>query len=337
MGQKVNPHGLRVGVIKDWDSRWYASEEKVGDLIVEDQKIRKFLKKTLYGAGVPRIEIERSNDVVTIFLHCARPGMVIGQGGKQIEEYRAALEKMLGKKTRLNIVEVKNPDMDAQLVAENIAQQLEKRISHRRAMKNAMARAMRAGAKGIKTCCSGRLGGREIAGVEHYHEGTIPLQTIRADIEYGFAEAATTFGRIGVKVWIYKGEVLSQTLRTTPRTMDTSKPYQERRERRRRDDRRGGGGFNRDRQGGGFNRQGAPGGGFNRDRQGAPGGGFNRDRQGGGFNRQGGPGGFNRQGAPGGFNRQAGMNRQMSAPRPARPAPAEGAAPDAPAKEGGAE
>ena len=273
MGQKVNPHGLRVGVIKDWDSRWYASDEKVGDLIVEDQKIRKYLKKTLYGAGVPKIEIERSNDVVTIFLHCARPGMVIGKGGEQIEQYRLAVEKLIGKKVRLNIVEVRNPDMDAQLVAENIAQQLEKRISHRRAMKNAMARAMRAGAKGIKVCCSGRLGGREIAGVEHYHEGTIPLQTIRADIEYGFAEAATTFGRIGVKVWIYKGEVLSQTLRTTPRTMDTSKPYQERRERRpRRDgdrrggfgDRRQGGGFNRDRQGG-FNRgQGRPQGGFNR-------------------------------------------------------------------------
>ena len=262
MGQKVNPHGLRVGVIKDWDSRWYASEEKVGDLIVEDQKIRKYLKKTLYGAGVPKIEIERSADTVTIFLHCARPGMVIGKGGEQIEQYRLAVEKLIGKKVKLNIVEVRNPDMDAQLVAENIAQQLEKRISHRRAMKNAMARAMRAGAKGIKVCCSGRLGGREIAGVEHYHEGTIPLQTIRADIEYGFAEAATTFGRIGVKVWIYKGEVLSQTLRTTPRTMDTSKPYQERRERRpRRDgdrrggfgDRRQGGGFNRDRQGG-FNR-----------------------------------------------------------------------------------
>ena len=212
MGQKVNPHGLRVGVIKDWDSRWYASDEKVGDLIVEDQKIRKYLKKTLYGAGVPKIEIERSSDVVTIFLHCARPGMVIGKGGEQIEQYRLAVEKLIGKKVKLNIVEVKNPDMNAQLVAENIAQQLEKRISHRRAMKNAMARAMRAGAKGIKTCCSGRLGGREIAGVEHYHEGTIPLQTIRADIEYGFAEAATTFGRIGVKVWIYKGEVLSQTL-----------------------------------------------------------------------------------------------------------------------------
>ena len=262
MGQKVNPHGLRVGVIKDWDSRWYASDEKVGDLIVEDQKIRKYLKKTLYGAGVPKIEIERSNEVVTIFLHCARPGMVIGKGGEQIEQYRLAVEKLIGKKVRLNIVEVRNPDMNAQLVAENIAQQLEKRISHRRAMKNAMARAMRAGAKGIKVCCSGRLGGREIAGVGHYHEGTIPLQTIRADIEYGFAEAATTFGRIGVKVWIYKGEVLSQTLRTTPRTMDTSKPYQERRERRpRRDgdrrggfgDRRQGGGFNRDRQGG-FNR-----------------------------------------------------------------------------------
>ena len=284
MGQKVNPHGLRVGVIKDWDSRWYASEEKGGDLIVEDQMIRKYLKKTLYGAGVPKIEIERSNDIVTIYLHCARPGVVIGKGGEQIEQYRLAVEKMIGKKVKLNIVEVRNPDMNAQLVAENIAQQLEKRISHRRAMKNSMARAMRAGAKGIKVCCSGRLGGREIAGVEHYHEGTIPLQTIRADIEYGFAEAATTFGRIGVKVWIYKGEVLSQTLRTTPRTMDTSKPYQERRERRpRRDgDRRGGfggdrrnGGFNRDRQGG-FNRQGGverrPQGGFrpNTNRPAAP-------------------------------------------------------------------
>ena len=284
MGQKVNPHGLRVGVIKDWDSRWYASEEKVGDLIVEDQKIRKYLKKTLYGAGVPKIEIERSNDIVTIYLHCARPGVVIGKGGEQIEQYRLAVEKMIGKKVKLNIVEVRNPDMNAQLVAENIAQQLEKRISHRRAMKNSMARAMRAGAKGIKVCCSGRLGGREIAGVEHYHEGTIPLQTLRADIDYGFSEAAKTFGRIGVKVWIYKGEVLSQTLRTTPRTMDTSKPYQERRERRpRRDgDRRGGfggdrrnGGFNRDRQGG-FNRQGGaerrPQGGFrpNTNRPAAP-------------------------------------------------------------------
>ena len=280
MGQKVNPHGLRVGVIKDWDSRWYASDEKVGDLIVEDQKIRKYLKKTLYGAGVPKIEIERSADTVTIFLQCAHPGVVIGKGGEQIEQYRLAVEKMIGKKVKLNIVEVRNADMNAQLVAENIAQQLEKRISHRRAMKNAMARAMRAGAKGIKVNASGRLGGREIAGSEHYHEGTIPLQTIRADIEYGFAEAATTFGRIGVKVWIYKGEVLSQTLRTTPRTMDTTKPYQERRERRpRRDGERRGGNFNRDRQNGGN---------------------FNRDRQNGGFNRgQGRPqGGFNRTNRP---------------------------------------
>ena len=277
MGQKVNPHGLRVGVIKDWDSRWYASDEKVGDLIVEDQKIRKYLKKTLYGAGVPKIEIERSADTVTVYLHCARPGVVIGKGGEQIEQYRLAVEKMIGKKVKLNIVEVRNADMNAQLVAENIAQQLEKRISHRRAMKNAMARAMRAGAKGIKVCASGRLGGREIAGSEHYHEGTIPLQTIRADIEYGFAEAATTFGRIGVKVWIYKGEVLSQTLRTTPRTMDTSKPYQERRERRpRRDGDRRQGGFNRDRQNGGFNRD-RQNGGFNRNGQGRPQGGFNRN------------------------------------------------------------
>ena len=271
MGQKVNPHGLRVGVIKDWDSRWYASNEKVGDLLVEDKKIRDYLKKSLYSAGIPKIEIERSNDVVTIYLHCARPGIVIGKGGTEVEKIRQSVEKLIGKTVKLSIVEVRNPDMDAQLVAENIAAQLEKRISHRRAMKNAMGRAMRAGAKGIKCCCSGRLGGREIAGVEHYRDGTIPLQTIRADIDYGFAEAATTFGRIGVKVWIYKGEVLSQTLRTTPRTMDTTKPYQERRDRRpRRDgDRRGGNrGWGRDNRGqGGANRNGNGGrqnGNFNR-------------------------------------------------------------------------
>ena len=262
MGQKVNPHGMRVGVIKDWDSRWYASEEKVGDLLVEDHKIRVYLKKLLYAAGVSKIEIERNNEVVTIFLHVARPGVVIGKGGVQIEEYRKSVEKLIGKTVKLNIVEVRNPDMDAQLVAENIAAQLEKRISHRRAMKNAMGRAMRAGAKGIKVSCSGRLGGREIAGVEHYHDGTIPLQTLRADIDYGFAEAATTFGRIGVKVWVYKGEILSQVLRTVPRTIDTSKPYQERRERRGRDRR---GGFRRD----GFRRDG-----FRRDGQN----GYNRDR-----------------------------------------------------------
>ena len=268
MGQKVNPHGMRVGVIKDWDSRWYARDEKVGDLLVEDKKIRDYLKKTLYGAGIPKIEIERQSDVVTIFMHCARPGQVIGKDGKAIEETRLAVEKMIGKTVRLNIIEVRNPDMNAQLVAENIASQLEKRISHRRAMKNAMGRAMRAGAKGLKCACSGRLGGREIAGSEHYHDGTIPLQTLRADIEYGFAEAATTFGRIGVKVWIYKGEVLSTKLRTTPRTIDTSKPYEERRERRgRRDgDRRGGfrreGGFNRNNDNRGPRRDGQ--GSFNR-------------------------------------------------------------------------
>jgi small subunit ribosomal protein S3 len=277
MGQKVNPHGMRVGVIKDWDSRWYARDEKVGDLIVEDNKIRKFVKKSLYSAGVPKIEIERSNDVVTLYVHCQRPGMVIGKDGSEVTKLEAEVSKLIGKKVKLNIVEVRNPDMNAQLVAENIAQQIEKRISHRRAMKNAMGRAMRAGAKGIKCSASGRLGGREIAGVEHYHEGTIPLQTIRADIEYGFAEAATTYGRIGIKVWIYKGEILTQTLRTTPRTLDTTKPYEERRERRprrdgdRRPPRRDGdnrpGGFRRDgnRTNNGQRPQGdRPQGGFNR-------------------------------------------------------------------------
>ena len=208
MGQKVNPHGMRVGVIKDWDSRWYAKDEKVGDLIVEDYNIRKFLKKTLYGAGVPKIEIERSNDVVTLFVHCARPGMVIGKDGAEVEKVRAAVEAMIGKKVKLNIVEVRSPDMDAQLVAENIASQLERRVSFRRALKQSIGRTMRLGARGIKTQVSGRLGGAEIARTEQYHEGTIPLQTIRADIDYGFAEAKTTYGRIGVKVWIYKGEVL---------------------------------------------------------------------------------------------------------------------------------
>ena len=265
MGQKVNPHGLRVGVIKDWDSRWYARDEKVGDLLVEDYNLRKELKKKLYAAGVPKIEIERdsgANGKVRIYVHCARPGIVIGKGGEDIEKLRVELEKKLGKSVALNIVEVKNVDTNAQLVAENIAQQLEKRIAFRRALKNAMGRAMRMGALGIKVQVSGRLNGAEIARTEHYHDGTIPLQTLRADIEYGFAEAHTTYGRLGVKVWIYKGEVLTQTLRTTPRTIDT-KNYKEREQRpRRRDgDRRGG--FNRQ---GGDRRQG----GFNRDRQGGP-------------------------------------------------------------------
>ena len=257
MGQKVNPHGMRVGVIKDWDSRWYARDEKVGDLIVEDYKIREYLKKTLYSAGIPNIEIERDSAKVRIYIHCSRPGVVIGKGGAEIERLRLELEKKLGKPVALNIVEVKTPDTDAQLVAENIAQQLEKRIGFRRAMKNAMGRAMRMGARGIKIMCSGRLGGAEIARTECYHEGTIPLQTLRADIDYGFAEAATTYGRIGIKVWIYKGEVLSQTLRTTPRTIDLSKPYRERSDRRRRDG-RGRGGYNRNRdnnRSGGYNRR----------------------------------------------------------------------------------
>ena len=248
--------------------------DKVGDLIVEDYNIRNYLKKTLYSAGVPTIEIERDSNKVRIYIHCSRPGVVIGKGGAEIERIRLSVEKMIGKPVAISIVEVRTPDTNAQLVAENIAQQIEKRISHRRAMKNAMGRAMRMGAKGIKVMCSGRLGGREIAGVEQYHDGTIPLQTIRADIEYGFAEAATTYGRIGVKVWIYKGEVLSQTLRTTPRVMDMNKPQGER---RRRDDRRGGrngdrrqGGYNRDRQQNGERRQGGYGqrpagqGGYNR-------------------------------------------------------------------------
>ena len=296
MGQKVNPHGLRVGVIKDWDSRWYARNEKVGDLLVEDKKIRDYLKKTLYSAGIPKIEIERDNAKVRIYLHCARPGVVIGKGGADIERLRLQLEKMIGKSVALNIVEVKAPDMNAQLVAENIAQQLEKRIGFRRAMKNAMGRAMRMGARGIKTCVSGRLGGAEIARTEHYHDGTIPLQTLRADIDYGFAEAATTYGRIGVKVWIYKGEVLTQSLRTTPRTLDT-KNFKERPDRPRRDRRDG------DRKGG-FNRQG---------------GGFNNNRQGGYGNRP--QGGFNNNRPQGGFNN----NRPAGASRPAAStAPKEG-------------
>ena len=239
MGQKVNPHGLRVGVIKDWDSRWYASDEKVGDLIVEDQKIRKFLKKTLYGAGVPKIEIERDSAKVRIFIHCARPGMIVGKGGSEVEKLQETVSKMIGKPVAISIVEVRNPDLNAQLVAENIAAQLEKRISFRRAMKKAMQQATRLGAKGIKVTCSGRLGGAEIARSETYHEGTIPLQTIRADIEYGFAEAHTTYGRIGVKVWIYKGEVLNTTLRAAAPAEPEKRERRERRDRRPNDRRQG--------------------------------------------------------------------------------------------------
>ena len=209
MGQKVNPHGIRVGVIKDWDSRWFANKKDFGDTLVEDYNLRKALKKQLYAAGIAKIEIERDGKKVRIHIHCAKPGMIIGKGGAEIEKLRLQCEKMLGgKPVAVNIVEVKMPDVNAQLVAESIAQQLERRISYRRAMKQAIGRAMRLGARGIKTQCSGRLGGAEIARSERYHEGTIPLQTLRADIDYGFAEADTTYGKIGVKVWLYKGEVL---------------------------------------------------------------------------------------------------------------------------------
>ena len=209
MGQKVNPHGLRVGIIKDWDSRWFAKDNVFGDTLVEDYNLRKTLKKQLYSAGIPKIEIERDASKVRIHIHCAKPGMVIGKGGAEIEKLRAQCEKMLHKPVVINIVEVRQPDMDAQLVAENIASQLERRISFRRAMKGCIGRSMRLGAKGIKTKVSGRLNGADIARSEEYHDGTIPLQTLRADIDYGFAEAATTYGRIGVKVWLYKGEVLN--------------------------------------------------------------------------------------------------------------------------------
>jgi len=208
MGQKINPHGLRIGIIKDWDTKWYANDKNFGDLLVEDVRIRDFIKKKLYISGVARIEIERAANKVKINVNTAKPGLVIGKGGTGIDELRQQIEKLTAKSVLINITEIKTPEMNAQLVAENIASQLEKRISFRRAMKQAMTRAMKLGAKGIKTAVAGRLGGAEIARTEHYHEGTIPLQTLRADIDYGFTEANTTYGKLGVKVWIYKGEVL---------------------------------------------------------------------------------------------------------------------------------
>ena len=213
MGQKINPTGLRIGVIKDWESRWYADPNTFGDTLVEDYKLREYLLKTLAPAGVPKVEIERDAKRVRINIHCAKPGMVIGRGGSEIEKLKKICEKKLSgdKEVFINIVEVKQPDLNAQLVAENIAAQLEKRVSFRRALKQAISRTMKLGAKGIKTQVSGRIGGAEIARTERYHEGTIPLQTIRADIDYGFAEAHTTYGIIGVKVWLYKGEVLHDT------------------------------------------------------------------------------------------------------------------------------
>ncbi len=207
MGQKVNPHGLRVGIIAGWDSKWYA-ENDFADYLIEDYNIRKFLKKKLYAAGISRIEIERASERVKIIIYTAKPGVVIGKGGSEIEKVKGELQKYTDKKLIVDIKEVKRPDKDAQLVAENIALQLENRISFRRAMKSCMSRSMKAGALGIKTSCSGRLGGADMARTEFYSEGTIPLQTLRADIDYGFAEADTTYGKVGVKVWIYKGEIL---------------------------------------------------------------------------------------------------------------------------------
>ena len=207
MGQKVNPHGMRVGVIKDWDSRWYA-EADFADNLIEDHEIRTYLKKRLYSAGISKIEIERASDRIKIIVHTAKPGVVIGKGGAEIEKLKAEVQKMTDKKLFVEIKEVKRPDRDAQLVAESIAQQLENRVSFRRAMKSTMGRSMKAGVLGIKTAVGGRLGGADIARTEFYSEGTIPLQTLRADIDYGFAEADTTYGKLGVKVWIYKGEVL---------------------------------------------------------------------------------------------------------------------------------
>ena len=217
MGQKVNPHGLRVGVIKDWDSRWFTKDEVFGDTLVADYNLRKWLKEKLQGAGVPKIEIERDGKRVKVFVHCAKPGMIIGKQGAEIDKLKGEIEAFAGMPALVNVVEVKQPDINAQLVAESVANQLERRIAFRRAMKQAIGRTMKLGAKGIKIQLSGRLNGAEIARTESYHEGTIPLQTIRADIEYGFWEADTTYGKIGVKVWIYRGEVLANAAKTARR------------------------------------------------------------------------------------------------------------------------
>ena len=242
MGQKVNPHGLRVGVIKDWDSRWFADKKHFGDTLVEDYNLREFIKKSLYAAGIARVEIERLPEKVRIHIHCAKPGLIIGRGGTEIDKLRANIEKRIGKSVAINIIEIKNMDLSAQLVAEKIASDLENRVSFRRAMKGSIGRTMKSGAKGIKIKCGGRLGGAEIARSECYHEGTIPLQTIRADIDYGFAEANTTYGRIGIKVWIYKGEILKGDAAKAAANKERyeRKNDRPRDNRRRRDDRNGG-------------------------------------------------------------------------------------------------
>lgn len=248
MGQKINPHGFRVGVIKDWDSRWFEKDEKFGDTLVSDYNIRKTLKKQLQQAGVPKIEIERDRHRVRLFIHCAKPGLVIGRGGSEIEKLKKTIEDIVKMPVSINVIEVKKPDLNAQLVAENIAGQLERRISFRRAMKQAIARTMKEGAKGIKVNVGGRLGGAEIARSEHYHEGTIPLQTLRADIDYGVWAAETTYGKIGVKVWIYKGEILAgnKAPRVEPETKQDRRDRRDNRGRDNRGDRRD----NRGRDGG---------------------------------------------------------------------------------------
>jgi len=310
MGQKVNPHGLRVGIIKDWDSRWFVKDSEFGKTLVSDYNLRKFLKKNLFEAGIPKIEIERDNQRARVIIHCARPGRVIGKNGSEIDKLRPEIEKILGKPASVNIVEVKYPDMNAQLVAEKIAEQLERRISFRRAMKQAIAGAMKLGAKGIKVAVSGLLGGADIARTEHYHEGTIPLQTIRADIDYGQHAALTKMGLIGIKVWIYKGEVLTTVKRDAKSEADRSRAREnvpQRRERPPRPD--------RDDDKGGFDRP-------------------YQSRDGGGRDNRGGrPGGDNRGGGRGGFrdrndrnapaappssfgNRKAGATRPQRTPRP---------------------
>jgi small subunit ribosomal protein S3 len=315
MGQKVNPHGFRVGVIKNWDSRWFARDEVFGDILVSDYKVRTYLKEKLFAAGVPEIEIERDGSGnLRVFIHCAKPGVVIGRGGEEIEKLRVELEKMTGKSVSVNVVEVKPVDMCAQLVAESIASQLERRIGFRRAMKQAIGRTMRLGAKGIKISVGGRLGGAEIARTEHYHEGTIPLQTIRADIDYGFWEARTTYGRIGVKVWIYKGEILPEVNRPAGRSaLDhrAPKPPRDRRDDRRSDRRPYG-----DRKPYGDRAGGRPGQGGGRQ-GGRPGG----NRGFGGHNQN--------ESAPqyGNGNRPQGYTRPAPKPAPAATAPAAEAAP----------
>ena len=266
MGQKVNPHGLRVGVIKNWDSRWFEKDETFGDTLVSDYNLREYLKSTLQQAGVPKIEIERNGDKVKVFIHCAKPGMVIGRGGSEIGKLKSDIESKLGagKTVSVNVVEIRQPDLNAQLVAESISGQLERRVTFRRAMKQAISRTMHAGAKGIKVQCSGRLGGAEIARTEHYHEGTIPLQTLRADIDYGFWEANTTYGKIGVKVWIFKGEVLPDVKKKFATIQpDLNPPRPERRN----GDRRNGNGYRgerRDGKNGGGRRDGSRAGGGQR-------------------------------------------------------------------------